>query len=691
MTRDRKYFAAADAQSIGAKLVEKVEQYDKHDLVRFVDQKLATAYHYYYDTPPVVMRGGDQGELAEVRINHSRALVNALLNLIVAPKLVWTPRAASLNYKSVRQTELASSVLEHFWHNKQVATYCTQAVEEAIAFTEGFVLAEWDPMAGAIYAPDPTDDTKVIRTGDIRFTSVSSWDVIRDPNKKSWRDLDWVIVRVWRNRYDLAARHPELAESILAADSDVEVDKRQRSSTSRQGPDTDDVPVYLFFHRPCAALPWGREVRFLANKTVLTDERLEYDSIPLHRVSPSELIGTPYGYSAHLEILGVQELSDSIHSAIATNITTFGVQSISVEEGTSLQVDDLAGGMRVLYRPPNSEPPQPLQLTKSPPEAFQYLKDLKAYQELLMGLNAVVRGEAQSDRLSGSALALLQSQALQQASALQGNYVQMVQALGTTVIQIIRRRATVPLKISIVGRQKLNLVREASISADELSQVDEVFVEVGNPISQTAAGRFELAQQLVQMQMVRSPEQLQQVLETGRLDPLTHSTREELVNILRENEDISQGSAPRAMLHDNHLLHGKEHTAPVASPEARKDPSVLSAYTAHMHEHYSLYYGVPPEMVETDPLYRDRMLILTGQNPPPPMAPPMPPGMPPPGPETGPGSPPGPGPAPDAPPEALAPPAPGTAPGPAQPPMQPENPATGQRWNAVDGGGAVPR
>lgn len=692
MRRDTTYFASHDSAQLGKRLVERVEQYDKHALVRHMDERLASAYRYYYDTPPVIMRGGEQGELADVRINHSRALVGALLNLITAPKLVWTPRAATFSYRSVRQTELASAVLEHYWHHKQVGAICNQAVEEAIAFTEGFVLVEWDSMAGSPYIPDPASPERVIRTGDVTFTNVSSWDVIRDPNKRAWKDLDWVVVRVWRNRFDLVARYPDKADRILSADSGFEKG-RNTYSPSRMGPDTDDIPLYLFYHKAGAVLPFGRETRFLATGEILEDGPLKFDTIPLHRVTPAELINTPFGYSAYLEILAVQELSDSIHSSIATNITTFGTQSIAVEESSPLQIDEVAGGMRVIYYPPNGRPPEPLQLTRSPPEAFQYLKDLKSYQELLMGLNAVVRGEAQSDRLSGSALALLQSQALQQASALQGNYIEMVQAIGTSVIRIIRSAASVPLKISVVGRTRLNVVRETAVTRDSLADVDEVFVEVGNPISQTAPGRFELAKELVQMGMVKSPEQLQQVLDTGRLDPLTQGAREELVNILRENEEIASGTVPPAMLHDNHMLHGREHPTPVASPEARRDPTVIQAYIEHMHQHYALYFGVPPEAILADPLYRERMLILTGQAPPPVMAPPMPGGpMPAPGPEGMPGG--SPAPAGDELPDGAPMPGPQSAPGPGgdQPalPRPPVNPATGERWNPQDGGGLVP-
>lgn len=715
-TQDAQYFASARRDEVGERILSKIQQYDNHELVAQVSARLFSAWRYYFGYSPegfhstsVVARGGQQGELAVMRVNHSRALANALLNLIVAPKFVWTPRAASIDYDAVRQTELAASVLEHYWHNRKVASFAGRACEEAIVFTEGFVLVEWDKQLGAPFSPDPENENAIIRTGDLRFTNVSSWDVIRDPTKKSWDELDWVVVRVWRNKYDLAAKYPAQAKEILEAPADVESDKRPNSSKKWE---SDDVPVYIFYHKPCAALPFGREIRFLSNKTVLEFKKLDLETFPIHRCAPSELIGTPYGYSAYLEILGLQEMQDSIHSSVATNISTFAAQSIAMEEGSAAPIDELAGGMRVIYYPPGRKPPEALQLTKSPPEAFAYLDSLKNYQELLMGLNAVVRGEAQSDKMSGSALALLQSQALQQASVLQGSYTRMLEAIGSTVIALIRKNATVALKIGIVGKNKIDLVHETQVTKDDLSTVEQVYVELGNPISQTAAGRFELGQMMVQMKMVVSPEQLQQVFDTGRLDPMTKRQSEESLNILRENQDLAKGIPVVAMIHDNHLLHGREHPCVVANPSARRDFKVIDVYSKHMHQHYEQYFGVAPgqyivdpltgqeQFQVTDPFYRDRMLILTGQVPPPPMMPPGMPGMPPPGP--GGGAPPGPGaPAPMGPPGAAgpqgvngpglpegAPPAAGAVEGP-QMPDQPTNPVTGQEWDPMTGGGMV--
>jgi hypothetical protein len=725
----RTYFAAEPFSrlpeaTIGEKLITKVEEYDSHQLVRMVDEKLALAYQHYFGYSPdgfhatsIVARAGDQGELAAIRVNHARALVNALLNLIVKDKFVWQPRAANYSYEAIRQTELAANVLEHYWHNFRVKEFTDRAVEEAIAFTEGFVLLEWDEEAGvSTRLPDPSTPNGILRTGDLKYSNVSSWNVIRDPFAQSWDELKWVIVKTMRNRYDVAARVHKLPEDKLTPQEKEELCERvyradqgnnstlQRTAKARDW-ENDTIPVFIFYHKPDAILPFGRETHFLSDGTVIKDIGLELDIIPLFRVVPADLIGTPYGYSQFLEILGIQEMADAVYSSLATNISTFSTQSLLVDEGVNFHVEDAAGGLKVIYKPTGIDKAiEPLQLTRSPPEAFSFVKDLKMHQELLMGLNETVRGQVEADRMSGAHAALLDAQALRQASTLAGNYVRLVQQLGTYSIKMFRKKANYPLKISIVGKNKLSLIKETEVSGKDLTHVDQIFVDVGNPATQNPMMRYEMAKEMLQMGAINSPEQVQEVMETGRLEPVTIGVREELRNILRENELITQGEAPRVMLHDNHLLHGKEHTVPVNSPEAREKEVVVTAYMKHMHDHYLQFYGNPPgEYIsetdlktgqpilsetgspveifqQTDPLYRERMLILSGQVPPPPM---MPPGMmPPPGAEPGPegGGESGPVPASPMPPGESA------SPKPAEPP---DNPATGQQWNPSNAGGGV--
>jgi hypothetical protein len=228
----------------------------------------------------------------------------------------------------------------------------------------------------------------------------------------------------------------------------------------------------------------------------------------------------------------------------------------------------------------------------------------------------------------------------------------------------------------------------------DVSEVAGVIVDMGNELQQSAAGKIQMAEMLAAKGMV-TPQQFMEVLETGRLEPVTEASEEEGLNILRENEMLARGQTPNAMLYDEHLWHAQQHRIELSSPAARSRPAVVQAVQWHLQQHYALYYNVVLQSVPgsaewydefeateaMSPLYHDRMLVLVGQVPPPPAAlgPPM--GPPPVEMPEGPS----PSPAP-----AVNVGRPASNAGEVRAPSVPKNPATGNRWNAVDGGGLPP-
>lgn len=702
---DTQYWAALPEQDLGKKLKAQVDGYAGPKAVNEIIGKLACAYRMFYGLNEMgehatsgVLRAGEQGELAEVKVNHARALVQTLLNLITSAKVVWSTQAVNNDWDSVSQCIIGASLLENYWSTYQVAKYCIQGCEEAIAFTEGFLFVSWDPEAGDDYMPDTAPppqvegempvQPKMIKTGDVCYTNISSWDVIRDSRKKSWDQVDEIKIRLTKNKWDLAARYPDKKDQILKANIDYTSTLQSDPNTSIESEERDDITVYHWFHRRTPALPKGREAMFLPDGTILfLKDELEYDDLPVYRVAAAELIGTPYGYSPFLEIMGMQTLMDSLHSSVATNQTTFGTQNIAIQQGSEIPVDQIAGGMRAWYYPAGAELPKAIDLCRTPPETFVHLQSLKKDMEQLFGVNDVVRGSPEGSTRSGKALALLQSQALQQASSLQQDYIRFVESVGMATLRLLQTRATIERKVSITGKANRFLQREEPFTGASISKVKKVVVQVGNPLSQTAAGREQLADKFIQLNLIKTPEQLEQVLTTGRIEPLTQGLQHELMLILAEGEDIGKGVNPPVWLQDDALLHCREHRAVAANPEARRNPQVMQAFTQHIQDHYAAHFGVQDPLA--DPLYRPRMLFLMGLGPEPQPLPP--PGMEPgPGGGGGKGGPPddgggkggavGPG----------APPAPQANANEQTDPNFPTNPATGKVWNPTDGGGMIP-
>ena len=189
--------------------------------------------------------------------------------------------------------------------------------------------------------------------------------------------------------------------------------------------------------------------------------------------------------------------------------------------------------------------------------------------------------------MSGTAMALSASTSIQFTQEFQQSYIHCLEQLGESIISIYQTYADIPRTITIVGKSKTQYIKE--FNRDDLADIDRVTVDIGSPMATTAAGKVQIAQDLVNMQMISTPEEYLQVLQTGDLDPLLEGDTAELMNIRAENEEFIEGRRVPVIVTDNHLLHIQEHKAVLASPEARREESgILEVTLEHINEHIAM-------------------------------------------------------------------------------------------------------
>lgn len=649
-----RYFAARPKDQIGVSLANRLEEECALAGTSVRAEVYATAYEHYYGFDlgrgPTfgITRGGEQGELAEIRINKARAVAKSFLSLVIGPKVNWRPQAASGSPNAKRATVLGSGVLEWYWKKHGLERVYARMAEMAIAWGESFVAPLWDVTRGPVVSVGPDD--RPIRGGDIRYRNFLPWDVIRDSQARAYEDGQWKFMRVWENKWDLCALYPKdvLGEPTHDRIRAASTDEQMHGASPMANEQSDLVPVWYFFHEPTPSLPAGREVVLVSGNCVLRDKTLSYGTpdertSPLVRFALDEVFGTPYGYSGWWDTLGPQELMDGLETAIASNQLALAVQSIGMEQGTQ-QPPEHATGLKVWEFPRGGSAPAAIQLTKSPAEVFDHLKQKAIEQQQLLNLNDTFRGQPDTAQMNAQAFTVLATQAIQQNGPAQRAALDAVAQLGTKTLQVVAERVTDDRKIRITGKQQKYLYSEESLDGGILKAITEVFVDIGNPIEQTAAGRFTLAQMYQGAQQANGQpvnvEQLQQVIDTGRLEPVAQSARDEMMLIDSENDRLSAGERVQAHALDNHMLHGRENPRPILNPEGRADKAVNDAAMDHIHQHYVLQYGLAPTTDATgkpldayqtammDPQYFARIRMLLGQPPPMDMAPPPGAGMP---------------------------------------------------------------
>lgn len=626
------YFAADDAEELCNYLEKRSFQWFttlSESNYMYKIQRSWQSYHgVYYENSHAISFSGEQGELVNLAINHYRNIAQNMLTMVTSTRPAFQARAINTDYKSQAQTTLANGLLEYYMRDKRLEQDLKKAVEYAIVMGSGYIKMEWNATSGKIYDYTEAEVNDVtgeeirpsypIYEGDVEFTVLSPFDVVFDTTKESNKH-DWQLCRSFKNKFDLIAKFAEddeaLKQKILAVKTKSEDQSRRIALTAFD--ETVDVPVYEFFHKPTEALPKGRYVLYLNHETILVDTVLPYRNLPIFRIAPSDILGTPYGYSAMFDLLPIQDSVNSLYSTILTNQSTFGVQNIYAQRDANLTMAELSSGLNLIEGDPNTAAPTALNLTQTPAEIFNFLQMLERAMETVSGINSVARGnpDPKQNLRSGNALALIQSQALQFISGLQQSYIHLIEDVGTNLVLLLQDFAQVPRIAEISGKASASLMEE--FTGDDLSDIHRVIVDAGNALAQTTAGRLEIAEHLLQMGLIKTAQDYLSVLNTGKLETMTEGPIRENMYIRGENEDLFSGKTDViAILTDEHLLHIQEHKFVLADAKLKNDPELVDRVLGHIQEHINILSN--PALANT--------LIGLGQQP---MQPMMPPQMPP--------------------------------------------------------------
>lgn len=598
------YFATLPSDEIAVELFKRVERWYDNLGLSGIYRKMKKSYAAYYGynstgaghTSSEIIKSGEQGELSLIKANHFRNLLQHLLVMTTANRPAMEARAVNTDYRSMAQTILANGILDYYMREKRLERYVKLATEYALVFGEGYIRLEWDTSEGDEYAVDPETE-KIIFTGDIAYTVLNPMDVIKDVFAVDNNNLSWLIVRHFKNRFELAAKYPELADEILKARTKEDLDMTFNYRFKTEGDQRSDlIPVYEFFHEKSDTLPNGRQVVFVSKEAVLFDGPLPYKNIPVYRISPGDFIGTPHGYTVGFDLLSLQETLDGLYSVIVTNQSTFGVQNLLLPIGHNISYSALAGGMNVIeYDPSSGFKPEALNLTKTPPEIFNFVNKLEQVMETISGVNSVARGNPEANLRSGNALALIQSMAIQFNSGLQQSYAQLLEDVGTATISTLRDFAATPRVAMIVGKNNRSYMRE--FTGSDLDKVNRVVVDVANALSKTIAGKLDMANNMLQMGIIKTPQDYITVMKTGNLDTMLEGETSELMLIKAENEKMAESKPVKATVLDDHVLHIKEHRSVIASPDARENPEVVQSVLGHIQEHISMLQNTDPNLL----------------------------------------------------------------------------------------------
>ena len=185
---------------------------------------------------------------------------------------------------------------------------------------------------------------------------------------------------------------------------------------------------------------------------------------------------------------------------------------------------------------------------------------------------------------------------LQYISGLQQSYVKLIETVGTQLINNLKDFAKAPRIAAIVGKYNKTLLKE--FSGEDLTAINRVVVDVGNPLAKTTAGRVQMAEQMLQMNLLKTPSEYFQVINTGKLDSAFEGDLHELFLIKQENERMMEGVSPLVSPIDQHRTHINEHRGVLADSDIRENPELVRVVMDHIAKHIDALRNTDPELLQ---------------------------------------------------------------------------------------------
>lgn len=586
---DNYWAAEQDVLKLVGYLEQRVSDFDRHiDMTgRWLTWR--DLYYNYYlinETNYLFPNYGADG-FKRLNINHFREILKHLLSLVTAQRVVPEPISTNTDAKSQAQTIFCKNILTYENKEKRLDKTFEFACETAILLGAGYVSREWDATIGDIYGADPISGQQ-LHKGDYVVNIYNPLDCIFDFAQSGWDVNNWVILRKYYNRWDLVEKFPLHADAIKAMSIAPET-KRHRLGHVINEKNEDLIPLYTFYHRKTSALPMGRTTIFLDSNTCLFDGSLPYKRVPVDRIATDEQMNSPFPYSVSMDLLPIQKVYNALVSAVCTNQAAFGVQNVMIPRECSIALSQLTEGMNAIYYDASvaqGAKPEPLNLLMTKPEIFQFIEYLEKKMAQISGVNDTIQGNPAANLKSGTALAFVASQALTFISPLSRSYNALLEATWTGIVDIIKEFATTPRMLLIAG--KSNSYEATQFTNQDIEDIDRVIVEAGNPLTQTLAGRIQIAQDLLQAGLLNKEEYMT-VIQTGQIEPLYAYETAELLCIKKSVEDLQMGKPHQALITDNHPLFIREFLTVLASPDVRNGPdtsvktNTLQAITDHMN------------------------------------------------------------------------------------------------------------
>jgi hypothetical protein len=529
---------------------------------------------------------GESLEFSTIHMNIARSDIKAVVAMTTQNKLAFDPITTSTDVSAQNNVIVANSLLEQIFYVDKAEAKFRQVLEQGLVYGTSYAYIGFTTateLAGVMTNEDGTQ--KGVYKGAIDIMPLHMMDVKVEDNKEQWETHDYVMFRRLENRYELQAKHPEVAEEInnLPMPDNIYY---PNYTNPEQHP---DVWVFYTFHKPTKAIPQGRMMISTENSIVLFDDVNPYGCLPVVCYRPSIRFGSSYGHALLWDLIPVQEAMNTIDSSALTISENFAIPNIMASNTFKANETDISGGMKLIQgasdpNAPNGGFPHAMEMPKLDQSYMLLRQSYDGIIEKLSGVNAAVRGQTSSQQ-SGTAIALAQSAAQTYNSTVTSGYIDLIEQ-SCDLIVLVSRLFMTRKEITQIAGMSLDYQTDTFTTAS-LDAITRIRINMGNALARTISGRVEIGEKLLGQGLITASEYMA-ILLTGDLPTKVEDKAGQDLFVKAENEMLAQGEHPIISALDNHVAHINKHKVLLDNPLVRKNSQLVALIFDHVMEHIDL-------------------------------------------------------------------------------------------------------
>ncbi len=557
---------------------------------------------------------GDNSEVLSIRINEMRNLITHILNLTYSKPVGLRAIAANGDPESLEASEVADALLEEDFRSAGGTQLMRRAGEAALVVSTSFIVADWNFDGGDEHVPD---DASMVMSGEPTMEDLWIDEVCFDLTKRDWRKVQDVILLRKRDRFELIGRYAplpqspgedEFGETLPATEDDPEAvllrDKIMTAAPVNKSPfasvgcssedDSDDVYTLEYIRKGGTAnfMPEGRKAICLEDGTLLDDgpnPMAGFKKLNVFPVTASQGLGTVHGYASASDISPINRMINLLGTIIATNAAAWGSPNLTGPKLEMQDVRNLVGGGRYFGVSPQTGEVKALDLMPDLDKIAKLITLFSSFGEKMSGVANVMRGEGTGE-MSGKAIALVKSMAVQFMSSFQQSVVEQHEQIANCLIWMRKNFSNGAQKIAKLGDGKTQQVMD--YDATKLGRVARVRAEPIDPVLSTPEGREARADKLLEMGQFTAPWEYTTLVRTGRDDALFKGPMSRNLLIQRENGELLKGLEPIVLKQDAHEMHEAEHLCLLDDPGVRSNERLVQVVLEHNAKHTLFRMGL---------------------------------------------------------------------------------------------------